>query len=137
MAEQHLANQELQLAQQTARKAVGTLPTALSMKNRRGDVVLQLHAAAWTDSNVQRLSLVGRALLVEILMQFALGYKTVKVTTLSAMCNEPEERIRDMLVELVEEKVVIVFGGDISMLPDVSRALLLGADSSRPSTLGC
>lgn len=75
MAEQHLTNQELQLAQQTARKAVGTLPTALSMKNRRGDVVLQLHAAAWTDSNVQRLSLVGRALLVEILMQFALGYK--------------------------------------------------------------
>lgn len=107
---------------------MGTLPTALSMKNRRGDVVLQLHAAAWTDSNVQRLSLVGRALLVEILMQFALGYKTVKVTTLSAMCNEPEERIRDMLVELVEEKVVIVFGGDISMLPDVSRALLLGVD---------
>lgn len=128
MAEQHLTNQELQLAQQTARKAVGTLPTALSMKNRRGDVVLQLHAAAWTDSNVQRLSHVGRALLVEILMQFALGYKTVKVTTLSAMCNEPEERIRDMLVELVEEKVVIVFGGDISMLPDVSRALLLGVD---------
>lgn len=128
MAEQHLTNQELQLAQQTARKAVGTLPTALSMKNRRGDVVLQLHAAAWTDSNVQRLNLVGRALLVEILMQFALGYKTVKVTTLSAMCNEPEERIRDMLVELVEEKVVIVFGGDISMLPDVSRALLLGVD---------
>lgn len=128
MADQNLTSVELQRAQQTARKAVGTLPTALSMKNRRGDVVLQLHAAAWTDSSVQRLSLVGRSLLVEILMQFALGYKTVKVDTLAAMCNEPVERVRDMLVELVEEKVVIVFGGDISMIPDVSRALLLGVD---------
>jgi len=108
-------------------KAVGPLPTAMSMKNRRGDVVLQLHAKAWTDSVVQRLSITGRAVLVEILMQFAMGYQTVKVTTLAAMCNEPMDRMEDMLAELVEEGVIIVYGGDISMLPDVSRHLLLGS----------
>lgn len=128
MTEGNLSQSELIRAQETARMAVGALPTALSMKNRRGDVVLQLHAAAWTDSRIQRLSLVGRALLVEILMQFALGYRTVKVTTLAAMCNEQLPRMKDMLAELVQEQVVIVYGNDISMLPDVSRALLLGVD---------
>lgn len=126
MAEKNLNAATQALAHQTTRKTVGTLPTAMSMKNRRGDVVLQLHAKAWTDASIQRLSLVGRSMLVEIMMQFALGYQSVQIKTLAAMCNESVDRMKDMLAELVEERVVIVYGDEISMLPDLSRALLLG-----------
>jgi hypothetical protein len=103
-----------------------SLPTTRTMRNRRGNVVLQLHACAWVSPPVQRLSMMARAVLTEILMQFACGYRQVNIKSLAAMCNMEVRAMQETLSELVEDGMVVVTGGVVTMMPAVTKRLLLG-----------
>jgi len=88
--------------------------------------VLQLHASAWMSPTVQRLSLMARAVLTEILMQFACGYRQVNIRSLAGMCNMEVSMLGDTLSELVEEGIVVVTGGVVTLIPVVTKRLVLG-----------
>ena len=103
-----------------------SMPTTRTMRNRRGNVVLQLHASAWVSAPVQRLSILGRGVLTEILMQFACGYRQVNIKSLAAMCNMEVPAMGDALSELVEEGMVVVTGPVVTLIPAVTKRLVLG-----------
>jgi hypothetical protein len=106
--------------------SIPSMPTTRTMRNRRGDVVLQLHASAWMSPAVQRLSMLGRAVLTEILMQFACGYRQVNIRSLAAMCNMKVNALEEILSELVEGGMAVVTGNVVTLIPAVTKRLVLG-----------
>ena len=106
-----------------------SLPTTRTMRNRRGNVVLQLHASAWVSPPVQRLTILARAVLTEILMQFACGYRQVNIRSLAAMCNMEVNALGETLSELVEDGMVVVTRDVVTLIPAVTKRLVLGQSS--------
>lgn len=105
-----------------------SLPTRTPMRNRRGAVVVPVHVSGWCEPEVQRLGLAARGMLMELMVRFALGYRMTKLTDLAAVCRMTSAEVIDTLADLVQEEIALVVNDEVTLLPGITRALVLGTE---------